>query len=142
MCLSRVFTDEEMEEWLADKPEVIEVIKPALVFDKQWSSPCGNGRYCGGLNIANKKMVGMVSKYWSGYHFTFNETWAKRWAHSKIITCLIKKEWITAIGPESYGEGTVAINIVTSQAIFPHYPETEARLEDVPQEEVAIGSKA
>lgn len=47
-------------------------------------------------------------------------------ANRQAISCLIKKEWIIAIGREM---GRVVI--VAPQAIFPHYPETEARREDI-----------
>ena len=141
MCLSRVFTDEEMEEWLADKPEVIEVEKWVTVssgygsFYDTCSFAC---RYESGLNQARcerpKETGG--GKYWPYFHF-----WVKppSWIESstqRIIKCIVKKEWITAIG-----EDGLRLSIVASQAVFPHYPETEARLEDVPQEEVAVESK-
>ena len=137
MCLSRVFTNEEMEEWLADKPEVIEVWK--LVKVASWGAyraPVLGIVYKGGPNFVEKAFIRVRDnfKYYAGFHF-FNKP-LKTFFDGKIygkyytwIQCLVKKEWITAIGIER-GE-SIQIAIVASQAIFPHYPETEARYEDM-----------
>jgi hypothetical protein len=136
MCLARVYTDEEMEEWLADKPEVIEVWKVAKVSCGAYMAPIrGRNVYESGLNIVEKEIIHALnySKYWAGFHF-FSKP--KRYIGGKIdrkyytcIKCLVKKEWITAIGIEHWK--STRLVIVASQAIFPHYPETEARLEDM-----------
>lgn len=140
MCLSRAFTDAEMEEWLADKPEVIEVWKMAKVVScRGYMAPVLRIVYKGGPNFVKKKIIQTPNnfQYYTGFHF-FSKP-AKRYIGDKInrkydtwIKCLVKKEWITAIGIEHW-EGNQIV-IIASQAIFPHYPEREARMEDMPMD--------
>ncbi|MHC4694626.1 MAG: hypothetical protein ACYS67_17945 [Planctomycetota bacterium] len=137
MCLSRIFTYEEMEEWLADKPEVIEVWKLVReVSCEAYIAPAFGIVYEDGLNSVDKALIQVPNKfkYYAGFHFFTKPL--KRYFEPEIyrmyytqIKCLVKKEWITAIGIEHWEDFQIAI--VASQAIFPHYPETEARLEDV-----------
>jgi len=135
MCLSRVFTDEEMEEWLADKPEIMVLEKWVTVRNNCYASffdECSFACvYKSGLNEALPKQPNNTSngKYWPYYHFWYK---APNWIENKYqkkIKCIIKKSWITAIG--------VALRptIIAKYSVFPHYPETEARWEDVRQEQ-------
>jgi hypothetical protein len=152
MCLSRVFTDEEMEEWLADKPEVIEVWKVAtpLPFASGfagWVFSFEDDMYKSGLDNADTKIRCMADdnkKYYVGFHFFVEYCdlgFYKNFCAYKIIKCYVKKEWITAIGTYDWC-GREVLNLVASQAVFPHYPETEARLEDVPQEKELVVEQA
>lgn len=136
MCLVRIFTDEEMEEWLADRPEVMVLEKGVSVYADGYGnlhSECSFGcRFSEGLNTTKPKRtvrVGKEQRYWPYYHFYEK---APRWMEhcgNIIIKCLVRKSQVCVIGEDSGG-----IAIVASQAVFPHYPETEARYEDLPQE--------
>lgn len=144
MCLAEIWTDEQMAEWLEGQGEVIEVEK--VVFntfcgEKAFYPPVTGRRYENGLNITGQHKINAVGfSYFSGYHFYWRKTGSIRWVHpwGKItVRCLIKKEWITAIGMGRSDGNEYEIVIVASQAIFPHFPEVEARYEDLPKEEIA-----
>lgn len=138
MCLSEIWTDEEMESWLAEQPEVIEVHKLIV---KGEDDICYTGFGCrqesqAAFNKANsteKIIADNKITYWSGFHF-FTEEWdATRIitdGRERVVKCFIKKDWITAMGIERWGNSDSVV-IVASQAIFPHYPETSARPEDM-----------
>lgn len=139
MCLQTIWTDEEMEEWLEEQPEVIEVCKHAFHYEhnSHWESPATSYTYKNGHNKANItiKLLAGKGMYWSGFHFSLKPIlWFEKYSSHERIKCLIKKEWITTIGTEIWGSKQYIV-IVASQAIFPHYPETEARYEDLPKEE-------
>jgi len=134
MCLSIVWTDEEMEAWLADQPEVIEVEKFVAVSThkthyvnlyRDCSFACS---YASGLDRACPQWPNKAGlrKYWPNFHFYLPDNGSTPWSHCVKIKCLIKKDWVTAIGTEY--QDTV---IVTSRAVFPHYPEVSARYEDI-----------
>lgn len=139
MCLSEIWSDEEMNEWLAGQGEVIEVWKTTGVREEGFSPACasvfrflyGNGHQLD----KEKRTIGYEKfRYWTGFHFFINkedaEDCAKNLANKDVpetfLLCLVRKEWITSIGKDHFGN-----TIIASQAIFPHYPETEARYEDI-----------
>lgn len=156
MCLARVFTDEEMDEWLEGQPEVIEVFCIAIDDIDCYESLNYGEKYVGSLNHAAKTPIEEPkAKYWSGYHSfpdlsliaPIRKSIKKHPRASfldprpvVLLKCLVRKEDITAVGMDKNptpGHFDLHIVIVASQAIFPHYPETEARLEDLPKEEIA-----
>lgn len=137
MCLQTIFTDEETEEWLAEQPEVLVLHKG--VFSNSIYGPCfsamcrSNTPYKSGFNKAHQEKIGSIhAEYWSGFHFYTSPAPIDNWVYRAKLECLVKKEWVTAIGLGFYGD----VVVVASQAVFPIYPETEARYEDLPQEEV------
>ena len=146
MCLAKVWTNEEMNEWLEGQGEVIEVWKVTTVLNNESYGNYYRGcsytcAYLGGLDVARPEwMLEKKSfRYWPNFHFfekappRTHTTYLMASNHPvQFIKCLIKKEWVTAVGEE---EG--AIVIVASQAVFPHFPDTEARYEDIPQEQTA-----
>lgn len=146
MCLSEIWTDEQMEEWLAGQGEVIEVWKvseTAKGIHSNWYSgvPCQN--YSGYTEAFIDKKIETTSgfSYWAGFHFYIYKKDAKQFLdfinqtkecfpqyRPVVIKCFVKKEWITAIGKD---KNRFCLCVVASQAIFPRYPETEARMEDM-----------
>ena len=150
MCLAKVWTDEQMNEWLEGQGEVIEVWKAVSKWNTHnyFSAPCEYmyGGYPAARGIAQQIMIKQGGfRYMSGFHFCLTKADAKAWGNFDdgiCIKCYIKKEWIIAIGaqPRLFArEGDPLISIiVASQAIFPHYPETEARYEDIPQEQMTV----
>ena len=139
MCLSRVFTDTETEEWLADKPEVIEVEKLVVRLGKHWRANIREEFvFMGGRNKANISLKidcdHSDQSYYSGFHcYLVSEGRKDRQDPSDpqpFVTGFVLKKWITAIG--ICGSGFIVL--VSSQIVMPHYPETEARIEDIPQE--------
>jgi hypothetical protein len=138
MCLARVFTDKEMENWLADKPDVIEVEKVVMVENNHYYGIVRENSYKDGFQYANAKNKIEADDgkfYWSGYHFfaefdvPFNNT--------EHLKCLIRKNDITAIGKSLYTKNHInCTEVIACAAVFPHYPETKARWEDLPQEEI------
>ena len=152
MCLERVFTDEEMDKRLEDQPEIIEIGKSVKILEASYIPSTWSGSiYVGGLNQAKQEKIDLPNdeQYWSGFHYFLNyqqvENYVRMFAflNELLVKCLIKKEWITAVGISGYwlrdssGEINKSLCVVTSQAIFPHFPETEARYEDLPKEEIA-----
>lgn len=146
MCLSEVWTNEEMEEWLAGQGEVIEVWKGVIVEDEKYRPiyDYNSHRYSEGISIAHRRTIAINRKeqYWSGYHFFLDKENADNFTEGVgysgvTIKCLIRKDWVVAMGESGWfriGErrGFYHPNaLVASQAIFPHYPETEARYEDI-----------
>lgn len=161
MCLAKVFSDDEMAEYLEAQPEVIEVWKVAWALpNRKVYAPCicfnesieSDVPFPSGIGIANntRKISTLSQEYWSGYHsFAALEDaeYDKRvsdraFLNQKniVVKCLIKKEWITTIGEENWSGSKIVI--ITSQAVFPHYPETEARWEDLPKEEITEAAAA
>lgn len=140
MCLSTVWTDSEMNEWLEGQGEVIEAWKGVKVCKKSYCiyefSPKSGQPYPSGNGFAERTIIKtMRSRYWSGYHwFVSLQDWESYFRNAnkntvQHIKCLIHKDWVTAIGVDNFhGKKTI---LITSQAIFPHYPETEARYEDI-----------
>lgn len=147
MCLHIIWTDEETEEWLAGQPSLITAGKIVEKEEDAFSAPWRTwtyGKYPSGCTQAKlEKICTGDVLYWSGFHFYANGDKAAceyipgSGENRILITCLVKKEWITAVGKN----GTGLISFVASQAIFPHYPETEARHEDLPKEETAVLTK-
>lgn len=144
MCLSRVFTDTEMEAWLADKPEVIVVYKMAMIEsdrNDRYVNPYGRCLeiphcvYLGGINI---------SLQGDGFYFLINKEdakakvdfWQGNFNKHLLLVCYIYKAEIVHIGYDRKFDEH--LTVIVPQAVFPHYPETEARLEDVPQEKELV----
>ncbi|GAH43372.1 unnamed protein product [marine sediment metagenome] len=147
MCLARVWTDEEMEEWLAGQGEVVEVWKVVHQEQQRYYSPLyvPVKAYKAGLNnIAKREKITATcdSQYYAGFHFfLLNEKTHSNFRNCfltkspAVIKCLLKKDWITAMGDSGYlGESGILTSVVALRAVFPHHPETEARYEDLPQE--------
>ena len=144
MCLEEVYSDEDMNHIIEGLPEVapqvVEVFKVALVrsnahtpiysrtFKNELFSGIGSAKQC----LIKDSPV----SYWSGYHCYINKNEAESWNDfqnrhrnpTEILTVLVKKEWITAIGSDSYSHKD--LTLIASQAFFPTYPETEVKLGD------------
>ena len=115
MCLSRVFTDEEMEEWLADKPEVIEVGKCVIRRRRAecYSSMCWGGDLSSGFSHSRNNdfiIAECNTRYYAGFHFFADKeftTALEKECYSYLnIKCYVKKKWITAIGEEAWAGDT------------------------------------
>lgn len=150
MCLAKVWTDEEMNKWLEGQGEVVEVWKAATIKNEQYHPcyPYRSHRYQFPMSLARRELIREYGvRYWSGYHFFLNkeeaENYGKMESDGQVIKCFVLKKWITAIGESgrtrlSKSGFYYPITIVASQAVFPHFPDTEARLEDIPQEQIAV----
>ncbi len=157
MCLSSIYTDEDMNRIVEELPEVapgvVEVFKVVCVVNEQYHALNFHESFVSGMNYAKQPFVEAKcnTKYYAGFHF-----WSKMEdstdtgrrmpfvstsegmlvdlalhkniiaTHIGVVSCIVKKEWFTAVGKCEYA-GSV---LVTSQAFFPAYPETEAKLED------------
>ena len=120
MCLSIVYTKEEMAKYLKRRPDVIKCYSGRFIRKKTYRPLCYHNRdevSLAGINTAKATVT------YHGYipHF---HLWTTRQAAKKtflafdiILTCLVKKEWITAIGKQ---DGHTVI--VSQKAIFPKYP--------------------
>lgn len=75
------------------------------------------------------KCTGMRVEYWAGFHaFKDKGEAVAYWGYIRkeaVISCLIDKDWITAIGKQ----GTQTI-IVSSAIFAPTYPERDVKLDD------------
>ena len=119
MCLAKIWTDEQMAEWLEGQGEVIEVWKCVGIGVnangyKSWD--WSGFSYKGGLNKANMREKIMADSgmfYWSGFHCYKKMVFAKKKAKDSIylaerfqklqaIKCLILKSQITAIGERNF----------------------------------------
>ena len=154
MCLEEVYTDEDMNRIVEELPEVapgvVEVWKVAFTKSGcfKGGDVTGHFIFTDGLCTAQKIKLGAKNAtYFSGFHCFPRRYTALRLhvgaaqaflfprSEAAVIKCYLKKEWITATG-----DGCVSVNkkekpitrlaLVASQAFFPTYPETEARLED------------
>jgi hypothetical protein len=144
VCLSEVYTDEDMnrivEELPEVAPEVVEVWKIARnnsTIACAYRAPCEGKKYPTGHGGAEQKKLPYLS-YYTGYHFCLSKSDANDWHNSPYpdychaIKCYILKEWITCAGKQrGLGVSYIAVEVlVASQAFFPTYPETEAKLGD------------
>jgi len=137
MCLREIWSDDKMNKWLNGQPDVIEVVKAVSEGSNHWLSYHRLVQCVAGYSKANyipKIITDDESMYFAGYHFFTKESVDSRSKEGDPITplikCLVKKDWITAIG----NQWSWATVLVASEAVFPHYPETEARYEDLPKE--------
>ncbi len=140
MCLARIYSDDEMAEYLEGQPEVIEVWKIVKYQQGCFEPAIREGLYKDGFNTTKSQKISVSNNrtYWSGYHFFTSRPDDEKCAQQRIVVikCLVKKEWISAIGVQRWGDvPDIDVIIVSPQAIFPHYPEIEARYEDLPKEE-------
>ena len=142
MCLEEIYTDEDMNEIVRGLPEVapgvvevwkvacpgIQVFSPIVFYNQSYKS---------GINFARKKRIQIQHQktYWTGYHFAKSKKTALNWYGNGpfphiAIRCYILKEWIASIGkqPGQWNQD-IHLTLVASQAFFPTYPETEAKLE-------------
>lgn len=157
MCLSRVFTDEEMEQAIEELPEVapgiVRLFKAVCVVDEKYHALNFQEFFKEGINYAKQPFIkaDCNTKYYAGFHF-----WGKmedsnnidmlvpfvKYCHltlvmieinhgifasqTGVISCLAKKEWFDTAGRTKRNKTA----LVTSQAFFPTYPETEAKMDD------------
>lgn len=149
MCLYEVYTDEDMNAIVKGLPEVAPgVVVGHKIVDVRkdgyysWDWPSWNYKFAPRMAAATKtKIRAPQADYWSGFHFflKINSKIAKNVDKPDIfrrgesissahITCLVPKDSITAVGRENNIDRSKCI--IASQAFFPTYPETEARLED------------
>lgn len=144
MCLSEIYTDADMNRIVEELPEValgvVEVWKVAEaiggVYSNWFFPPVQPINYqpFSKADVSLKIKNAKGTTYWAGFHFYPNPFGAQEFRQTlgggsttcqpTLIKCLIKKDWITAAGKD------IGLALVTSQAFFPTYPETEARLED------------
>lgn len=152
MCLSEVYTDEDMNRIVKELPEVApgvvrlcklaSVVKgklcnyfwtPVAIFPPKTQYDVGfNGAIVEKTSTFCKKPKQVY--YYTGLHFLFKGNPAQRflidynhWADKYIkISCLLKKEWISSVGRDR----PLGTTLVASQAFFPTYPATEAKLSD------------
>ena len=141
MCLQKILSDNKMESFLRDQPDVIKVYKY-----------CRVGHHYGPLVIRPFERTSLYKyglghadtrtrieydnfKYWSGFHFFLQpdrKFFSKKWDGYYVeIECLVLKDWITAVGYEDWCG--MQLVIVANKAIFPYQPETKARLSDLEQ---------
>jgi hypothetical protein len=165
MCLSEVYSDEDMNKIVEGLPEVapgvVEVWKVTAVettINGSQYRPIYDykeHRYSFPFSIAQSRINSTYwgCKYWTGYHFFISKDDALAYLDSphgkehpvaRCIKCFVLKEWITTIGKDCRLNKNGVL--VASQAFFPTYPETEAKLEDFlewqrenePVEELAV----
>ena len=151
MCLREIYTDEDMNRIVEELPEVVpgvvEVWKATFEVNSgfQGGVETGHFRFAAGICTAEKVRLETDEGvgYFSGFHCFFRRYAALRLCVSAkpynfspivLIKCYTKKEWITAVG-QNYvakrkNKKTTRTSLVASQAFFPTYPETEAKLED------------
>lgn len=144
MCLSEIYTDEDMNRIVEELPEVVPgVVVLQKIVQKEmgfFEVPFSNAylrikqrQYENGINIAEKNLLfaeASKAQYWSGFHFSQNVHFEQGefplvWRSRIIISCLVKKDWLQVAGKQWNRTWLVA-----SQAFFPIYPDTEAKLED------------
>ena len=144
MCLAEIYTDADMNRIVEELPEVapgvVGVWKAAIVRPTAFEPIiCRYQVFQNGTNFAKKTKIKNETNqayYWTGYHFGQSKQGALNWygkgfSIPTAIRCYVLKEWITSIGKQcgQWNSG-IYTTIVASQAFFPTYPETEARLED------------
>ena len=131
MCLLEVYSDQDMNRIVEELPEVApNIIRLHKIVEAPqgiaWANYHQDCSFCciyrSGINIARREHLSFPPRYWTGFHF-----YLKKFTifPALEITCLLRPEWITAVGKDFGG-----VTFVASQAFFPTYPETEAKLED------------
>lgn len=140
MTIINIWSKEKTKTWLALQPDIIEAYKFVEVKKDRFTNPyvgCINPtkripplyNYLDGLNI---------SPTGPGFYFYIYKRDATRPAKTysnggvphTAIKCLVPKLEIKKIGEAQWGKTFIA-----EIAVFPHFPETEARYEDLPQTE-------
>ena len=124
MCLRTKLSIKDKKAFLADKSEWIKVYKEIDSFleDKWKAAFISYFYYDSGLNICPKPKSKIscgnaATQYTPYYHFYANRP-KHIWNH-RLITCYVKKSWISTIGKEGVSLSTV---VVARKAIFPTYP--------------------
>jgi hypothetical protein len=141
MCLAEVYSDEDMNRIVEGLPEVapgVAEVWKAVEVEGDIYRPIydyGSHRYKPSISIAHREKINeILVSYWSGYHFFLTPEDALRYGKKRgccmglIIKCFITREMVTAVGRSWLGSSACAV--VVSQAFFPTYPATEAKLED------------
>ena len=142
MCLKSKLTPEEKRIYLKRLPDVVKVFKYATPSNSEdtWKAQFSHDDardllpFHAGLNKAVRKQIGWPErggpKYISGYHaYTCVRSQSEySYACYRLITCYIRKEWITDIGMGFACRGTRGSRrvFVCKKMVFPKYPETVA----------------
>ena len=130
MCIHNSINEQEKNEWLSTKPEIIRVWKMVEVSNEHYINAYSccvsvpKYTYLSGLNASPKG---------PGFHFFTKKIDSERHAsfyyEHIVLECFIYKNDIQEIGLFGLSDSET---VVTTCAIFPRFPERVARYEDLP----------